>query len=67
MCFAQKPDIPDAPPPPLRADEENRSNVNLALQGIRKRKGRASTILTGALGDPTFGASVAAPKTVLGM
>lgn len=62
MCFGQKQQqIPPAPPPPMRADEENRAGVNAALDDIRKRKGSAATYLTGGLGDPQFGTSIAKP------
>lgn len=62
MCLGQKSQpIPPAPPPPVRADEENRAGVNAALDDIRRRKGSASTYLTGGLGDPAFGTSIAKP------
>ncbi len=62
MCFAPKsPSPPPAPPPPRRADEENRGAVLNAIEDVRRRKGSASTYLTGGLGDPTFGGSVAKP------
>lgn len=62
MCFGQKSTQPaPAPPPPRRADEENRAGVLESLEDIRRRKGSGSTYLTGGLGDPAFGKSVAKP------
>ena len=71
MCFASTPDpvppppVPAAPPSPRRDDEANKANVNNELDLIRRRKGSQSTILTGGLGDSSFGSNVQS-KTLLG-
>lgn len=69
MCFSQtKPKIPDAPPVPagpVRADEEIKRSTNDQLDELRRRQGRAATIVTGGLGDTGFGQSVT-KKTLLG-
>lgn len=66
MCFVNTPDIktPAPPPVPSRSDE----NVAAAQEDARRRAaasgGRRATILTGGLGDPSFGQSVS--RTTLG-
>jgi hypothetical protein len=55
------------PPAPMRADEENKAAVNESLEEIRRRRGIASTNVTGGLGDSSFGSSVSKPSvTALG-
>lgn len=71
MCFGSKPDpvvpppVPAAPAAPRRDDEVNKANVSNELDMIRRRKGSEATILTGGLGDSSYGTNVA-PKTLLG-
>jgi hypothetical protein len=58
---------PPVPPAPMRADEENKAAVNESLEDIRRRRGIASTVVTGGLGDSSYGANVSKPSvTALG-
>lgn len=74
MCFASSPKAqpapPALPPPPVRADESNRAAVDAAAMDIRRRRGRESTLLTGGLGDTSYGGSTSSSqvggKTMLG-
>jgi hypothetical protein len=54
----------------VRADESNRAAVDAAAMDMRRRKGRESTLLTGGLGDTSYGgatsASATGGKTMLG-
>jgi hypothetical protein len=71
MCFGSTPKVeppppvPAAPAAPARSDETNKANVNNELDMIRRRKGSESTILTGGLGDSSYGSNVN-QKTLLG-
>jgi hypothetical protein len=42
----------------MRADEQNMKSQQDTLDLIRRRQGRGSTILTGGLGDPSYGSNV---------
>lgn len=71
MCFGSQPDppppppVPAAPPSPRRDDEANKANVNNELDMIRRRRGSEATILTGGLGDSSYGKNVSG-RTLLG-
>lgn len=57
-----KPKLPPPPqPPPELSDEEVAAQGRLVRERDRKRKGRASTILTSRMDEPTTG-----KKTLLG-
>jgi hypothetical protein len=57
-----KPKLPPPPaPPPELSDEEIEAQRRLVRERDRKRKGRASTILTGQMDEPSVG-----KKTLLG-
>jgi hypothetical protein len=63
MCFSSPspppvPTPPPLPPQPMRADEQNMKSQQDTLDLIRRRQGRGSTILTGGLGDPSYGSNV---------
>lgn len=58
---------PAVAPAPSRADEENRNAVDEQMEALRRRRGRAATIVTGGLGDTSFGTNVERPQvTALG-
>src|SRR5581483_2759812 len=57
--------IPAAPPPPTTAMEQNQAAVTSSLDDIRRRPGTAATILTGGLGDSSYGTNVQG-RTLLG-
>lgn len=62
MGHKSKPKMPPPPPPPPElTDEEVGAQRRLARERERKRKGRASTILTGQMDEPRIG-----KKTLLG-
>lgn len=67
MCFFSAPEIktPEAPPPPRREDPEIATAEDDARRRARAAGGRRSTILTGGLGDSSFGQSVQR-RTMLG-
>jgi hypothetical protein len=56
---------PAPPPAPSRADETSQAAVNQELNDIRRRKGSEATLLTGGLGDSSYGQNVQR-KTALG-
>lgn len=72
MCFfnSSPPPPPTPPPPPpipnppMRADEENKNAVEDQIAFARRRRGRAGTVMTGGLGDPGFGTSIARGSSV---
>lgn len=53
------------PPPPSREDPEIRARQQEERRRARAAQGRGSTIMTGGLGDPSFGQS-ARQATLLG-
>lgn len=57
--------MPAPPPAPSRADETNMAAVNQELDAVRRRRGSEATVLTGGLGDTSYGQSVQR-KTALG-
>lgn len=59
------PTMPAPPPAPSRADETNQAAVNQELNDIRRRRGSEATLLTGGLGDSSYGQNVQR-KTALG-
>ena len=70
MCFSQPSAPPPAPvaaapPAPTRAAEEIRAGVASEIADLRKRRGSEATVLTGGLGDASYGTNVA--KTQLGV
>lgn len=67
MCFFSAPDIktPEAPPPPRREDEAITGAADDARRRARAAGGRRSTILTGGLGDSSYGQNVQR-RTLLG-
>lgn len=64
------PPAPAAPPPPAQAGEEDTQRAvalsEEAIKKTRKRKGAGSTIVAGALGEPTGGTGGAKKPTLLG-
>ena len=51
MCFFSSPSLPPPPPPPKPSDTEVKSAALAERQRAYRARGRASTILTGGLGD----------------
>lgn len=65
-----KPQVMSAPPvapAPSRGDEDNQRAVAQSLEDIQRRRGLASTVVTGGLGDSSYGSNVNKPRvTALG-
>jgi hypothetical protein len=57
--------IPAAPPMPTTAAVQNQAAVTDTLTDLKRRQGTAATILTGGLGDSSYGTNVQG-KTLLG-
>lgn len=57
MCFS-RPKVPDAPPVPNADAEEARARRANELAAQESQRGRAATIITSPLGDPSYGKNV---------
>lgn len=57
--------IPAAPAMPTTAAVQNQAAVTDTLADLKRRQGSAATILTGGLGDSSYGTNVQG-KTLLG-
>lgn len=58
-----------SPAVPMRSDEQRTRTAMATINGARQRSGFSQTILTGGLGDPTYGSNVMAPvppRAILG-
>lgn len=58
MCFFQQPQLPDPAPQPTVNNEEARRRRAQQMALNQQQRGRAATVLTSPLGDPSFGQSV---------
>lgn len=60
---------PPAPPPVVPLPQVTDDTVRNALRNVKKRKGRASTLVSGnaQLGDMSSGSTAAAPSLVSGL
>lgn len=67
MCFMSTPDVktPAPPPTPSRQDAEVTASQEEERRRAAQAQGRRATILTGGLGDPSFGQNVQR-RTLLG-
>jgi len=59
------PKPPPTPPVPNRADDANQAAVASALKRTKSQNATAQTLLTGGLGDPSYGSNVT-KATLLG-
>jgi hypothetical protein len=59
MCFSMKtPDVPEPPPVPSKDAEDAKARRATEAEISRQQQGRAATIITSPLGDPSFGQNV---------
>jgi hypothetical protein len=67
MCFVNTPDVrtPAPPPAPTRQDEAVVASQEEERRRAAQARGRRATILTGGLGDPSFGQNTQ-NRTLLG-
>jgi hypothetical protein len=59
MCFNfSTPKVPDPPPVPSKDAEDAKARRATEAEISRQQQGRAATIITSPLGDPSFGQNV---------
>lgn len=58
MCFFEQPKMPEAVAQPSAQSEDARRRRAQQAAANSQQRGRAATVLTSPLGDPTYGQSV---------